>query len=643
MKGFWKSGKWMGLVILALLFAGCYGGSGDSSSEPALANGPGVRGVPITVDPINQIITYGDEESAGGRVPASIFGHTIDIVNDDLGCAGAGPDVSCYIQLINRDSDEYMANAFILGTECDGCDTARLNNADLTHGGAINSGAISVCGALNEDPHNPDGDNGCGNPTPLVEPNGIGMCYVEDGEFVLTGYPSNVYNCATHLLPGANVKPNQMIHPQCGAATARWDFSGQGLKYTFIGQLQADWFPQSPIADGRMDMTNRVTFDVMAVNLVHNAGIGSTARGRAWLRPGSYRLDQVMSGWNAEASNVVAPGGYFAVNVALEYPDRIESQEVADTFGNQNYEYYYNFLYILHYNPAVVSLVVGKAGSRTTPGGTVIVGTTGGTALALKDCKSTPTNYCGFSSFYPQSNMGTSDISGDGGTGTGWVSINMQLGGSLAGAFTGIHGAPGVPMNYLTFYGGQASITWLGNYTASPSYAIVPGMNGHYGRAHLNVPVGGATSWTLAKCKDNGCNIVVQEGVDAAPDLPLAMYYFWVPLTASGKGSEFWIDMHAGATNLMVGITNPTIYPGGAAAGTDDDGNSCVPTADLLVPPGTPDAHGCDPEPPGGDSFSYWVFQGTEKVNTNILHSGAALGFVGAGAYQQWSANICVQ
>ncbi len=620
MKGFWKSGKWLGLLILALVFAGCAGGSGSSSSEPALANGPGIHGVPIVVDTNNQTVTFGDEGAAGGRIPASVYGHTMDIINGSTGCAGAGPTVSCWIKLINRDSSNYMANTFVLGTLCADCTTAVILNADLTHGGAYNG---TACGP-GQSSLDTDANAGCGAASADID--GLGMCYVEDGEFKVTGAWYNTHNCPIHPIPSAFYKPNQMLHPQCGQSTVRWDFDSQSGTYSFMGQIQAQWFPQDPNADGRMNMQDRGTFYVMATDLTNATGIANL---NTWLRPGAYRRARVISGWNKTASNTIAVNGYFAVNVAIEDPDRQEAQEVANTFGNHDYDYYWDVAYVLHYNPAVVQLVVGKGGSRTTPGGTVI----NNGALDNKDCLiQGVNNYC--TNFGIQSFEGTAVNLAF--SGTGWVALDMSIDDGAGNAVF----APHQTGSYVTFQGGVGHLNLGGMYYyAYPSYPVAPKMNAHYGRAHLNIPVGGVRTWNAAACTSGNIPshsyIVKQEGVDGDPDMPLGLYYFWVPNNPalSGKGSEFWIESFGSATMLATSWTNGNIYPGGLAVG--EDVNVCIP-----YQAGFP--QGCDA---GIPAANYFVYGGFEYVNQAIGSSGPSVsgGIQGFGAYQQWSANICVQ
>lgn len=616
MKGFLKKGKWLGLIMVALLFAGCYGGGGSEDGAVDSGSQASLVGVPITMDPMNKTISVGDG-GLGAGTGVTADGHDIQIINGSTSlptCTGAGADVQCWLRLVNRDPDMYMANAYLLGTQCTGCLTAQIDNADM-----VNGDTTAICTGSNA-------QDGCGTTENI---DGLGICIVEDGQFKTQGTPHNEKGCPIHETTNSAWKPVQVLHPDCGTIGILLDFGVQVEQYNFSGTVVAEWYPWTdPTGDARFDNLQHSTYYVMVTDL--NDKGGATANEIAWFIPGSYKRSNVLSGWSSAGDANLAEGQYFAVNVAAEYADRIEAQVMGNNMVNQTYEYYLDYGYILRYNPSIVTELA--LASLTTPGATVIY--RGARYHCADDaannipCSSGKQGHTGLGAIA----YGTNDYRS---AAAGWVALSIDLAANFSYFAYGA--------TYQTLGGGVINLkgaspnTPTGNWGTS-NYLIIPKAAGHYGVANINNAVG-----TVNYAMSNG---MVQQGADAAPDMPLTVYYFRVNNTinsagsvpTSGLGSEFWIDTMSTATHFAIAYTAAMMYPSGnkmSVPGSDDELNICVPRQ-----AGQP--QGCDV---GIPQANYDVYSGQENVNLQIGHSGMAAwgGDAGGGAMQQWPAHICVQ
>jgi hypothetical protein len=612
MKGFFKSGKWMGLIVVGLLFAGCYGG-GDSSSEGAVDTGSQAAAVsvPITVDPMNKTLTIGDGGLGKGS-GTTHDGHAITLVNGATSlptCTGAGADVQCWIRIQNNDPSMYLSNGILWAHSCFNCVTAQVDNADMQAG--VPLGDCVGTG----------GDTGCGG---SIEIDSAGYCIVEDGQYVTKSQPYNVTGCRTRETATSGIKPPQMLHPECGTIAYLWDFGLQDAKYNFWGAIVGDWFPQDPTGDGRYDWTDRSTYYIMATDLNNNSGTGpdqwgGTANGQAWINVGSHIRSNVLSGWNASGSNSLAEGRYFAVSVAVEYPDRIESQAMGNNMVNLDYEYYVAYGYIMRYNQNVVQ-EIASANLTAIGVGTQVV--RGARFHCTANQASSPNLACdGNWAAYEGLGELTFGTASDY-RGVGWVALSRGLASNFEyNAAIQKWGGGSVIMK-----GGVPATSggWLGGPMA---YLINPKAAGHHGVAHFD--------WALASATFYNSAAIIQEGPDSAPEMPLSLYYFQVLYGTSGLGSEFWMDMMATGTAFNIYHTNGTVYPSGNQMGTDDWTSYCSPPQG-----GFP--MGCD----GGLPMTFYdVHAGLELSNLNIGHSGPSAkgGDDFGGGVQQWSAHICVQ
>ena len=244
MKGFLKSGKYVGLMLLAigLVFAGC---AGDSSNSGSADSGTmtAVNSIPVTFNPDGPL-EFGNGEAMASDV---INGHTVALSSGDTVSSVAGVHTRA-VRLTNLDSDEYMANASVsvVPASCPGCAGAVFDNGDF----------LAVGGNCNAAPPN---TIGCSAPVD----GGAGYQYTEDGDFVSSAEPWNPKGAQIWPSRGSDViigAARQIIHPECGSVTTDWVFSNNNANYGFLATVTADYFPYGDMSDPRYDMQDRSTF-----------------------------------------------------------------------------------------------------------------------------------------------------------------------------------------------------------------------------------------------------------------------------------------------------------------------------------------------------------------------------------------------
>jgi len=601
MKRYLDKGKWLGLILVAfgLLFAGC---QGPSSSEEAAATGSSdVGGIPMAFNPATADLNIGDG-GAGFVAPASYYGHTVEVKTGDSACYTHNDLTDCWVKVINRSENFAMANVKLWISYCPTCTTAQFDNVDFTMAtGATLHGTGS-------------GDVGVARL--LVAPNKPGFGVVEDGDYQNYPLPFNVYGSPTHRTQSVGSgMPFQLLHPKCGQRSIRWDFGGQATNYKFFAWLKTDWVLYSPAGpdgipgngddDSRFNWADRTTKYIQVVTL--DDKISANPR-RGWYRVGSYQRSTVLSGYGGNGANSLAAGRYFAVNVSAEYPNRLESYAMG---VSTNYEFYTALPHILRYDPNTIKRVT-VAGKTSATGTLLAIG-------AMRSCSTVANCARGKDTYTGYTDPSTQTAFGWGYIYTG-VNMNAQLFDFFAPA-----------EQYQTFTNGvNASVA---------ATSVIPAMMGHYGVARTVRPqpatLNNASQW-------------VQTGVDAAPEAPMAMYYFRIrsatgvqtpaatfpPFPAgsyrpSGRGSEFLIDQFSGFETPQMRWTNKTLTPSGYAAGADDWASYCYPFMSV-------DNQGCT----GAVQATSVVYGGKETSNSNIKQSGQAV--VNYGAFQFWPAFICV-
>lgn len=523
-------------------------------------------------------------------------GHQVMLKVGDTACRQIETDrTQCRIQVTNLDPDEYMANTFININYCEECSSARFDSADLVGDKVVHNGPAS-------------GDPGGSVPLETASPEQpVRNCVVENGNFLMKNF-HNVNGCPTHQISPADPnlhKPRQIIAP--GATKSNlWIFSGRSSTYQFVTSITAEYYPWGdPGTNPRYDLGHRSTFYVMVTDLSDQM----TADNKSWYRLGSFKRSKILSGWNATGSNVMKPlpsdQKYFGVNVAVEYPDRIESYRMGDGSLNQNYEYYTQFSFLLRYDPEVVEMISGRGGrAAKTPSGTILR-----TGL-LDICAGAGECQKGKDTFRQYSAPGAGSFSGYGFIGT----MEVMKSGQGNELFTQMETA-----TYQTVSGGNINISG-----AVKGY----GCAGHHGVARWNV--------ALDNCTENMENCILQDGPDAEPEMPLAMWYMKLLSDPTGTASEFWIDMFSGYTSFTLGWTNGTLVPSGLGVGNDDFLNYCYDPAGAGVPE----------QPCPADTPTRIIHNSLERTNPDIDQGGrfiAPHNPVDPGAFQQWPAHIVVQ
>jgi hypothetical protein len=606
MKRFARSGKIVGLalMVMGLVLAGCQGPQDGSSEGAAPNNSQGYTSVPITVEPDGDgaNLYIGD----GGLSEVAVFnGHTVEIKNGNTSivggqgrCSGSGGDVQCWIRLINRDSDEFMANTILHGGNCQNCTTAVMDNGDWGEPG-----------------------NRLDPPQSYPIATGTGFTYDEDTYDAPWG-------ASKYPVPQGFSKPFQVLHPQCGQRVEIFDFGNQIPRFTFYATVDADYFPWNPLGangqpgggddDPRFEFQNHTTVYLMLCDFVNQYTL------RTDYARGSWRRSNILAGWgspgNVSSINVAA-GDYFSVNVGIEFADRMETNSMGDlhNFPAEGYHYFNMHSVLFTYNPRVIErnrtnrAAKGHSATARTPCFTEAICNTPGTEA-----------YQHLDALVDGSNVVY---------GNGYI-FSYRFPVENFGYYAG-------NINYKTDSGGIIALNY-----STQSYVTVFHLKegGHKGVAHWNKAyVGG----TLLPANPN---VKTQEGADAAPDMVPLMAHFYVKGTVgsgynAGNGSYIKVDVFSTYTAFQFFHTNNTLIPGGAVSPTDDYWNPCIfPRYNPAVKYDTTPGHVqfCAP---GRGTQDYDIFQQTENVNLNIYQSGqAAPGQVSKrGGFQAWNLYVCVQ
>lgn len=584
MKGFVKSGKLIGLLLCAgLVFAGCVGGG--SSSEEGAVPPTGQNAIPMVLNPnaagtdADPFLTIGDGD--GMAASFLVDGESVQLVMGSTPCGGVGADLQCWVRLNNlSNNNRAMVNTWINITSCPGCAGALMDNSDR-------NGAV-ICGGP-----------GLGDPSCVGSQNFAvsGLCYVEDGNYdVAAGAadPWNVSGCPTQNVLLDN-EPRQFIHPDCGSQSVLWDFGGQAAKYKFYAGIVTGWIPWGN-RSGDWDTTNRSSYYVMLTDLGENATfLPLTKVQKRWYKVGAYVRANILAGWSSGTDMAtMAVGTDFAVNVAIELPDRVESYKMGDNwqFPAGGYEYLNQVSATLRYNPSVVMPGTSGAANEDYSSG------------ALSICK----NGCGVN--YDSWEYWQTGLGNETGTAQGWVAVANRL----------------LSTFYFTWNPTYANIynTLLGGHVQNYNY-YAPTNFGQKGVATWNVPVGGTLSFPYG-ANNLGSPYLLHPGPDPDPDIPLTMWYF---TTVGTGGSQFLIDTYADWSWFQWIHTGTDLIPGGKL---NDNLTYCWP------------AGSCSPAGSGTV-----IESGNEKTNYGISQSGEAANgyFVGAtyvrGGVQMWGVHVCVQ
>lgn len=616
MKGFVSVSKMLGLAALAigLVVAGCAPGS-DTADQAKNMVDHGAFTIPVNVDPANLSLTFGDGANSG---IGTFNGFPVEVI--DTGCSGTGlpgDQVACTVRVINRSTTHYMTNATLYLSYCADC-VASQNwaNADCT-----GSPCLRPCGV------DAAGDAGCATAWPAGQNNGYVI--VEDGDFADTA-PYTVAGGYNHQVPGPLWKPNQVLGPN-DFQDVVWNFAtNDGTHFTLYANVGVTWQPMDPTADTRNnanDWYNRAVMMFTIVDLDEPYTDVGSIYGPNW-SVGSYRHSTVLAGYGAGTNNVALnQGQYFAVNVAVDYPDRIEDQSPGWYAGFSDYEYGTLYAGIIHFNPAVASPVAADGPINGAGITWVLYG--GQPTCAQCAHMTTVTMRRMFDSVTGLETMGSTN-SQTAFMDKGYVYFFPMI---LTDPFSwNAAAATGQPWRYYTA-GGSIVCTRTAN--------LLPIHAGHFGNTHVNpasaVPVCLTTSLVTTEAA-----ALENEGPDAAPDMPLGLFYFKVEAVGGadspvGLGTMFYPDAHGSNYTYKYGFTAHTVL-GGNASGSDDWMNYCSPFdagADNATNQGCP--AGKITAIPDTD----WVFKGQEQSNPKISQTGFVV--PGKGSYIGWPVAITVQ
>lgn len=615
MKGFLKFSKLMGLMLLAsgLVFAGCAQPGGNE--EDAVAGGNGGFMIPITVNTSGSELTMEIGDGAGMAV-GTWSGHQVGLANA-APCSGPALAATCTVRVTNLDPNYYMANTFISLSYCGDCDGSQtFSNADLSNG-------VTVFAA--------GGD---------ASINGADYCVVEDGKYV--GYPAPYaqYGCTTVSTKG-DPKPLQFIHPDCGTRDVKWDFAtASGTNFRFYANIAADWFPEVPLADPRFDFQNRTTY-YLTLNSLQDDKIAAMAN-KVWWRFGSYKRSSTHTGYGSGGGDYTPldpakkPVGqkreYFALNVLLEAPDRMEQHagmgyyDGTDLPDNpvgpgmcaacfDDYEYYTSISWVVRYDPTVIK----AAGTGTTTGAKVGTNIYAG---GLSLCNSN------LSSAHCDKRKPTF-------TGLDPITSTTNFGDLVSEPYGWLFSYSAMPAGKFTWNGIGADYQFTNGAIVKGGYAgIWPVHAGHVGFVKVN-PVVATATYPITNW--NATTAMIANGTpDPEPELGLGMYYFKLQSGTAGKGTQLYVDHWATENGPLINWTAGTAHGGFNGAASDDWTAVCIP---INASYNNPTDQGCGPFP-AYTIADYFVYGQTESSNPLIRHSGMSV--PNRGGFQYWNVHLCV-
>jgi len=583
-------------------------------------------------------------------------------VNGATVCAlnGSG-NSNCWIRLWNRDPDDYMANAFVVTTQCASCGGGPglhiFDNADAVN--VYDPAFISKIDA----PGNPVGAlNGytthsfasVGGPGQI---NNGGIIYVSD--YMNDVVPDdakvgNAFGAGLRDLPTKSpAGPEWMIAPVCGMKSELWNFGGTDHSlFGFYASVKADWFPINPVGadqapgggddDARFDFTNFNTVYLVIAALNNATALekpGTSATYRARYRPGSFQRSTILAGYGApggvsntticrSVSCLPVPHKYFGLNVGIEAANRLELEHHADKSSMQ-YEYYKMYSTLITYNPKAVQQVTSDWG-LTRVGGSVFQ--SGGANVitlqchTLVDCQ----NYKNSSAveLIP-------DYTGSAGINTtaGYISVMNWVDG-----YTG-----NVPWEYLTINdiysttngnllkviaaSSSTTLTTSGTPVVHQIGRQIPGRFGQRGFAKIKW--NGVLMSGPDKAVRFNNTAVVQDGIDSDPESWAYMMIFKTGLVANapvGTGTEFKVTTFGSYTTYEYLTTNGTFDTAGTTGKYTNAGPATTisdDTSNVNFTSGYP-----------------IIVGGVEKPNRAIRHRG---GGGHAGSFQAWNVGICIQ
>jgi hypothetical protein len=667
MKGFVKKG--LVLMALALLVASCApGGSQEGAASPKPDQSSSL--IPITMDPANHQLTIGDGNGPGTAV---VDGHSIEIVDGTSTAAVCQDDgtgnSNCWVRLWNRDTDDYMANAFVVTTKCAACTAGTGGPHIFDNADAVNvydpafiptiNALDNAIGALNGYTTHDFASIGSAG-----QLNGAGITYVSDCLNDVSpddAKKCNPFGARLKDFPSGAVqaKPEWMIGPKCGMKSELWNFGGSNLAlFHFVASVKANWFPMNPIGadlipgtgddDPRFDFTNFNTVYISLAALDSPGTKPGSALYRNRYRPGSFQRSTILAGYGAPGGNsvttIVRTGAvqkYFGINVGIEASNRLELMPHASK-ANKQYEYYKMVATILTWNPkALIQIDTGDSWKLTKTGGSLF--NSGGSANTITyqcvvalDCQ----NY-----FTSSAVELRPDYAGSGGINTtaGYIAIMNWIDDYNGNGAWQYFSPDDI---YSTMNGDLIKIKAAATYNAgtptSPVWVKVgreiPKRFGHRGFAKVKWQAGGLTDGGLHAVQMNNTGLI-QDGIDAEPEAWAYMFIMKVNvagLAPVGTGTEIKLDYYGTFTTYEYLKSNNTfdtrtLYP---PQPSPPNGTNAGP---AVADPIFSDDNNTINVTSGSDQI---VANGVEQVNKMLRHRAPGGKF---GGFQAWNVGICIQ
>jgi len=292
------------------------------------------------------------------------------------GCSWIGNPtntLNCSIRVMNQSANYYMTNMRTWTYRASGAGAATLATADYPN---------TITGSTWTQPA----------PKPFTDAAKMGMCYVRDG--VWNTQATNdlkAQGCPTYMI-SAGLQNQQILHPDCGSLAQNWTFTNATTAYSFYTALvlagatatqvgntlgnDPQWFPEDVRNDTRMDFTNLSTILAMPYNLDYNCtlwpgGCDDTQALEACISVNNSNSDgwAIGSAYCSTPLNVhqkLAAGTYFAVNMGVNFADRIETTQNHATkqnsiaVPNACFEWPASVQAMMTWDPSVLTIVTNN-------------------------------------------------------------------------------------------------------------------------------------------------------------------------------------------------------------------------------------------------------------------------------------------
>jgi len=480
-----------------------------------------------------------------------------------------------------------------------------------------------------------------------------GVTYVADtSNPQVAAPPYNPFGAPTYDLSsgGVNVKPEWMIAPVCGRKSQMWDFAGTSTaNFGFWAAVKANWFQLNPLGDDFARGGVGANADDPRFNWQYNSTVyvtltdltmsGTDSTWRKFYRPGSIYRSNVLGGYKpawarpftgyTNKSTVDIPYAtqkYFAVNLGVEAPDRMESQ----SFGLKSapvYEYYGNLGVTVSWDARVMNnLPTSTSWVLTKTGGSRFQADFGSECATPLNCKLTTSGVPELASATSRAIDHQIALSLTGGVSDrgGYVSVLMQNTQWIESGFWTYFNTT----EYYSYWDPITDVvTKIGD---GPTNA--PGDGTGTNPPPRTIPktfyFRGFAKIRCMTANDSTC--ITQDGPDADPEFWLGAIILKVKAGQVGRGSEIKVDTYQ--SNMAYDYHKSF------------DGFDTTPDPDPLNPKTNAGPNRAS------DLGIFTVMNGTTKVidapgpkeyaNPLIRHRGPA---ISEGSFQGWGVSVCIR